>query len=240
MNIQKNLTSVNRTVKTNRPITYIVMHYFGALGSAKDTCAYFKAVDREASAHYFVDDDGIWQCVEDKDVAWHCGDSGRGTMKGKCLNANSIGIEMRPYKVDTSTQSASDRDWYITDATVANAVELVKSLMAKYGIDSDHVIRHYDVTAKWCPRPFVGDDINTHYGKSGNEMWATFKARLTESEDEEVARYNTIEEVPEWGRPTVQKLIDKKYLSGDGAGLNLSEDMVRTFVINDRAGVYGA
>jgi len=48
------------------------IHYFGALGSAASTCAYFKSVNRSASAHYFVDSNGIWQCVEDKDAAWHC------------------------------------------------------------------------------------------------------------------------------------------------------------------------
>ena len=50
--------------------------------------------------------------------------------------------------------------------------------MAKYGIDADHVIRHYDVTAKWCPRPWMGDDINTYYGKTGNQLWTEFKAGL--------------------------------------------------------------
>lgn len=59
-------------------------------------------------------------------------------------------------------------------------------------------------------------------------------------EDNDMPRYNTVQECPEWARKTVQKLIDKGCLSGDGKGLNLSEDMVRMLVINDRAGVYGA
>ena len=29
-----------------------------------------------------------------------------------------------------------------------------------------------------CPRPFVGDDINTHYNTSGNVQWARFKERI--------------------------------------------------------------
>lgn len=57
-------------------------------------------------------------------------------------------------------------------------------------------------------------------------------------EVEDVKRYNKIEEVPEWGRETVQKLIDKGALQGDGGNLNLSEDMLRVFVINDRAEAY--
>lgn len=63
-----------------------------------------------------------------------------------------------------------------------------------------------------------------------------------ESEDKEETevRYNAVQECPEWAQKTIQKLVDKGYLSGDGQKLDLSHDMVRMFVINDRAGVYGA
>ena len=61
-----------------------------------------------------------------------------------------------------------------------------------------------------------------------------------DKEDEDMQRYNTVQECPEWARKTIQKLVDKGYLSGDGKNLDLSHDMVRMFVINDRAGVYGA
>lgn len=167
MNITQNLTTVNRTVCANRKIEYIVIHYFGALGSANQTCEFFKSVNRKASAHYFVDDGGIFQCVEDKNAAWHCGDGGAGVFKGKCTNSNSIGIEVRPYKVNTATASAADKDWYFKDKTIINLTELVKCLMDKHGIDAEHVVRHYDVTTKMCPRPWVGDDINTYYRKTG-------------------------------------------------------------------------
>ena len=58
------------------------------------------------------------------------------------------------------------------------------------------------------------------------------------SYDKEVdeVRYNTVEECPDWARETVQKLIGKGYLGGNGQGLDLSHDMVRVLVIQDRAG----
>ena len=49
-------------------------------------------------------------------------------------------------------------------------------------------------------------------------------------------RYNTIDEVPDRARPTIQKLIDKGALAGTGAGFNLSLDILRIFVIHDRMG----
>ena len=57
-----------------------------------------------------------------------------------------------------------------------------------------------------------------------------------DSEEVEEVRYNTVAECPAWSRETVQKLVDKGYLGGNGQGLDLSLDMVRLLVILDRAG----
>ena len=43
-----------------------------------------------------------------------------------------------------------------------------KELMAKYNIPAANVIRHYDVTGKVCPEPYVRDTA----------AWNTFKANL--------------------------------------------------------------
>ncbi len=59
-----------------------------------------------------------------------------------------------------------------------------------------------------------------------------------EKEDEDMKRYNTIEEVPSWAKATIEKLVKKGFLQGDGNGLDLSHDMVRMLVIHDRAGMY--
>ena len=182
MNIKQNITKVNRTVYNNRQIKYIVVHYFGAFGSAQDNTDYYKNLNRQASAHYFVDDYGIVQCVEDKDASWHCGDKGPGRLKGICTNANSIGVEVRPYKINKTSMRASDNDWYFHEQTIVNTIALIKHLMLTYNIDIDHVVRHYDVTAKWCPRPFTGNDINVLYHKPGNQLWEEFKSLLVYKE----------------------------------------------------------
>jgi len=62
----------------------------------------------------------------------------------------------------------------------------------------------------------------------------------TEDEDME-KRYETIEEIRRaapWAVETVEKLIADKLLQGNGEGLDLSNDMLRLLVINDRAGLY--
>ncbi len=50
--------------------------------------------------------------------------------------------------------------------------------------------------------------------------------------------YKTFNDLPDWAKPTIKKMMDRKSIQGDEKGnINLSDDMVRTFVILDREGV---
>ena len=62
--------------------------------------------------------------------------------------------------------------------------------------------------------------------------------RLDKLEDKMI--YNYIDKnMPDWARPTIQKLVDKKLLLGNEKGeLGLTEEMLKIYVINDRAGLY--
>lgn len=254
-NIVQNLTGYNFSNASRGvgDIKYIVIHYYGSLGTAKAVSNYFAGAYRGASAHYALDEgEDIYQCVLDEDVAWHCGT--KGDYYSTCRNSNSIGIEVRPYKVSTATMYASDRDWHFTDEIVDRLVEFTKYLMQEYGIDADHVVRHYDVTHKQCPRPWQGDDVNTYYGETGNALWAKFKARLTQEEQEEeesddMVRYNKLKDIPESCnfRAIIDNLMTAGIIGGDGSDatgnddvIDLSHDMVRMLIFEWRAGVYDA
>lgn len=50
--------------------------------------------------------------------------------------------------------------------------------------------------------------------------------------------YETLNDIPEWGLPTIEKLIDHNAIQGDGSGLHLSYELVRVLVILDRMGVF--
>ncbi len=168
MQISKLLTPYNYTTGTADRIKYIVIHYVGALGGAEANCKYYASQYIGASAHYFVGFSGeIWQSVEDKDIAWHCGASSY--KHPECRNANSLGIEMC---VRNSSGNLTDtsRDWYFEDATAKAAIELTKELMAKYNIPTDRVIRHHDVTGKICPNPYVWNHTQ--------HTWDGFQAAL--------------------------------------------------------------
>jgi len=171
MQIKQYLTPYNHNSGTVDRIKYLVIHYVGATGGAQANCKYYAEADRNASAHYYVDFDGsVWQSVEDKNIAWHCG--AKSYVHTECRNANSIGIEMCVR--NKGDQSSTSKDWYFEDATVQAAIALTKELMAKYGIAADHVIRHYDVTGKICPNPYVYNHTD--------HTWEEFKAALVTEE----------------------------------------------------------
>ncbi len=158
MEIKENITTRNYTKGNNRSIRYIVVHYVGAVSTAKNNSDYFKSTYRGASAHYFVDDNDIYRVVRDEDTAWHCGTTGK--YYSNCRNSNSIGIEMCCYNNNGTLD--------ISENIVNKTIELVKELMVKYNIPAENVIRHYDVTHKCCPAPFVNNP----------SRWSDFKSRL--------------------------------------------------------------
>lgn len=237
MEIKRNITEVNRTVKASREIKYIVVHYTGNKGdSAYNNTKYYKTVRRGASAHYFVDENEVWQCVEDKDVAWHCGTSGR-YYHADCRNANSIGVEM--------CNSMSKNE-----TVERNTAELVRYLVKKYKLNSDRILRHYDVTHKQCPLTMIDESEWKRFKDSLKEdepMTEAEKAKMQAIDDsltnlyrivEEMKKkdvvYNTIDEVPEWGRPAVQRLIDEGKLNGTGDTLALDATLLRAIVILEK------
>ena len=129
------------------------------------------------------------------------------------------------------SEKDNNGQYYINEQTQRTAIVLVRRLMEKYNIPLENVIRHYDVTGKLCPEPFVRNQV----------QWLDFKQKLTEQKEvHKEMVYNYIDDnMPEWAKPTVQKLIDKGALKGDEKGkLMLTGTMLRLFVIHDRMGVY--
>lgn len=142
-------------------IEWIVMHYTGNKNdTAKNNATYFQNNIVETSAHYFVDDNDIFQSVSDNDTAWHCGS--KKYLHPYCRNNNSIGIEMcGHYK---------DGEIYASKKTLSNAAELVSLLCNKYNIPTSHIIRHYDVTGKLCPSYWINNDGLLDFRNSVSNM----------------------------------------------------------------------
>ena len=163
--ILKRHGAYNRKRRT-QDVRYIVLHYTGSgtssKGAALANCQYFGRANRNASADYFVDDGSIYEYADPHDYyTWHCGD---GHGEHGITNANSIGIEVC---------QSGDRPY--TQAEVSRVVWLVRHLMDEFGVDADHVVRHYDASRKACPLYYTPE------GSGGNDAWGALKARIMAS-----------------------------------------------------------
>lgn len=171
----KNNYRSNKT-RSLSSIKYLVIHYTANNGdTAKNNGDYFTRnlrIDENgkpkspSSAHYFIDETTICQSVPDNYDAYHC-ETPTKKYYSQCRNTNSIGIEM-------VSRKDSNGQYYIKDEVVKNTISFVKELMAKYNISPENVIRHYDVTHKLCPEPFVRTP----------KLWDNFKKELEEEEVE--------------------------------------------------------
>lgn len=157
-------------------IKYIVVHYTANDGDTDEAnIKYFSEPNRKASAHFFVDDDSISESVEPRRVAWHCGgniysdirQTGGGKLYGTVNNSNSLGVEM----CDTQKDGVHN----LSHATRLNAIKLIAALMEDYGIDIDHVVRHFDVTGKHCPVYFM-DEVEWNKFKGDIEEYISLSA----------------------------------------------------------------
>ncbi|KKB72499.1 N-acetylmuramoyl-L-alanine amidase CwlL [Bacillus glycinifermentans] len=154
--VVKNYVKVNKYTRPGLKLSGvkgIVMHYTATPGaSALNERNYFNgtciAAKRYASAHYFVDRKEAQLIIPENEVAYHAHENNGCYVSFLKPNANktAIGVEM-----------CVEKDGKIHSETVQNAAELVADLCKRYGLSTDRIVRHYDVTSKNCPAPWVSD-----------------------------------------------------------------------------------
>ena len=182
LKIVDNLTTVNFRSGNMTP-KYIVIHYFGALGTAKGVSEYFKTpgIQRLPIMR-------LTRAIPS--IAVSAIRTSHGTVvrtSTSTLSAATLtpsGLK-RPFQNQSQEGYGFDTDWYFEPKVVDNLVWLTKKLMAQYNIPADHVIRHYDVTGKLCPRPWCCADMNVYYKTSGDAQWEEFKKRISDGKEED-------------------------------------------------------
>ena len=122
-------------------ITGIVIHYTANPGStAMENRDYFEGLKdshiTQASSNFVVGLDGeIVQCVPTWEVAY----------ASNTRNFDMVSIEC----------CHPDETGKFNEATYDSAVKLSAWLCVRFGLTSENVIRHYDVTGKNCPKYYV-------------------------------------------------------------------------------------
>ena len=183
--------------------------------------------------HAFVQADGtVYQTLPWETIAWHCGGS---------ANSTHIGVEMTEPSAGMTYAEAAEQ----IAGTYRTAVELFATLCKQYGLDpaQDGVIighaeghrrgvasNHADPEALWRQygMGYTMDGFRADVAEAMNEN----DENDDKEDDDDMVRYNTIEEVPSWAQDTVRALVDAGALGGVGGGnLDLSMDMIRGLVV---------
>lgn len=142
--IERDLIPVNpysRSGELLSSIDGIVVHYTANPGTtAKQNRNYFAGLadgsGTSASSHFIIDTDGtILQCVPMSEIAYASNDRNRDTLSIECCHEDESGK--------------------FTEETYQSLVKLTAWLCDTYGLETDQVIRHYDVTGKLCPKYYV-------------------------------------------------------------------------------------
>ena len=121
----------------------IVIHYVGNAGStAQQNRDYFESLQdgsRSASSHFVIGLEGeIIQCVSCSEWSYATNNRNFDTISIECCHPDESGK--------------------FNDATYRSVVDLAAWLCKAFGIGPEHVIRHYDVTGKICPKYYVENE----------------------------------------------------------------------------------
>ncbi len=119
----------------------IVVHYTANPGTtAMQNRSYFEGLkdshDTSASSHFIIGMDGeLVQCIPCNEVAYASNDRNNDTISVECCIPDDTGK--------------------FTDDTYKTLVHLIAWLCGRYGLTTEQVIRHYDITGKMCPKYYV-------------------------------------------------------------------------------------
>lgn len=174
---------------------------------------------------------------------WHVNDNGwdaigynywigfDGTIyKGRGLNVGAGVASHNNHIISIGFQGDYSETDNMTDAQFNAGIDTIKYLQAVLP-NKLKIIGHCDLGNSMCP--------GTYFPLK--EMQSlSYRGLIRDDNEDDDMIYNYIDEnMPEWARSTIQKLVDKGYLKGNEHGeLGLNDTMLKIFVINDRAGLY--
>ncbi|NSF56312.1 N-acetylmuramoyl-L-alanine amidase [Blautia massiliensis] len=122
-------------------VNYIAIHYTANPGStAVSNRNYFENLattqDNKVSSHFVVGLEGeVVQCIPTSEISYATNSRNVDTISIECCHPDETG--------------------QFNTATYDSVVKLTAWLCTRFGLTSDQVIRHYDVTGKDCPKYYV-------------------------------------------------------------------------------------
>nr|DAV88139.1 MAG TPA: N-acetylmuramoyl-L-alanine amidase [Caudoviricetes sp.] len=221
---------------TKIPVRKLVLH---SVGCPQPSAAVFAQQWQTARyfAHAVLQADGTVYQV----APWDCR-----LMHVGAANAYSIGIEMTEPDCIRYIGGATFvcSDWARAIAQVTGtyntAVALFAQLCTQFGLDPNKdIISHAEagklgIGTDHADPEHLWRQLGMGYTMDSfrADVAAKMAAGNTDEEDDNMVRYDSIDDVPGWARGTVKEMMDAGLISGTGGGnLGLSDDMLRMLYI---------
>lgn len=211
------------------PITRVTIHHAACVTTARALGLYFQLPNSHGSANYGIGNDGqiVLMVAEEK----------------AACTSNSMENDHAAITIEVSNSTAGG-DWPVSEAAMESLIQLLVDICQRNpgigrlnftGNLKGNMTMHKWFAATGCPGAYLGGKFPWIAEEVNRRLDAAEKAAQPPMEEAEM-RYNTIEEIPDYAKPTVTRLVDAGALKGTGEGLDLSEDMIRMLVILDRMG----
>lgn len=143
----------------------------------------------------------------------------------------------------------AEGDYHSKNKTMPQAqfnaiVELCKYLKTNY-YPNAKIVGHREIGSSNCP--------GQYYPLNNIKQAVATNTVITESEELTMTQYEELKQtkqdkpmvydymdanMPDWAKPTIQKLMNKGALVGNDGKLGLTMDMIKVFCVNDRMGLY--
>ena len=216
--------SPHRGNRNGHVIDTITIHCAAAQAAVETLGRLFQT--KQASANYGIGADGrVGMYVEEKDRSWctsnNANDARAVTIEVACDNRHPYAVKDAVYKKLIAL---------VADVCKRNGIAKLVWSTDKYDRMNHkggcNMTVHRDYENKACPGQWL-------YERHG-QIAAEVNKRLTE--DEEMVRWKTIEDVPEgFYRDTVRQLMHDGIIKGKGNGvIDLTEDMLRVMIFCQR------
>lgn len=249
INIIEAFTTKNKCYQVATPLypQGIMLHSIGCPQPNASVMAQnynqYRPNGQSVCVHAFVQRDGtVYQTLPWTVQAWHCGGAANGT---------HIGIEMtEPASIVYTGHGAEWRDLNPTTTethvrgTYAAAVQLFAQLCARFALNplaDGVIISHAEGRMRGVASPHADP---AHLWNAFGLTMDMFRRDVYNAmhcinndndEEEDIMRYNSINEVPDWARSTIEEMMNEGLIAGTGGGnLDLSTDMVRMFYVMKR------
>lgn len=239
-------------------IDSIVIHHMAGVLSAEQCGNVFASTSRQASSNYGVDSNGnVGLYVDESNRSW--------ATSSPAIDNRAVTIEVSndgEPNWHVSDKALKKTIELCADICKRNGIKKLNYTGDKSG--NLHMHRWYAATS--CPGdylaskfPYIANEVNKIINKNGDELNMTQYEELKkiianqqeninkqQKEIDELKKktnpmiYNYIDDnMPSWARPTITKLVKKGNLKGNEKGeLGLTDEMIRIYVTNDRAGLY--